>query len=51
VVPATTRTVELHWTVKPGTPHLSYDAAVTDYKAEYARRYLALMHSGQPTQP
>ena len=39
-----TRTVQLHWTVKPNTPHMSYDRAVKDYEAEYARRYQILMH-------
>jgi hypothetical protein len=39
--------VDLHWTVKPNTPHLSYDRAVADYTAEYARRYEVLMH-GEP---
>lgn len=43
-VPAGTRTIEFHWTVKPGAPRMSYDRAVADYKAEYARRYQALMH-------
>jgi hypothetical protein len=43
-VPAGTHTIELHWTVKPNTPRLSYDRAVAGYKAEYARRYQAQMH-------
>jgi len=43
-VSAATRTIELHWAVKPNTPQLSYDRAVTAYKAEYARRYQELMH-------
>jgi hypothetical protein len=30
--------------VKPDTPHLSYDNAVSAYKAEYARHYQAFMH-------
>ena len=46
-VPGSARTIELHWTVKPNTLPLSYDHAVVDYKAEYARRYQALMH-GEP---
>jgi hypothetical protein len=46
-IPAGTRTVELHWTVKPGTPQLSYNHAVAAYKAEYARRYQALMHGNE----
>jgi hypothetical protein len=43
-VSAGTREIRFHWTVKPGTPHLSYEQAVEDYKAEYARRYQVLMH-------
>jgi len=43
-VSAATRVIELHWTVKPDTPHLSYDNAVSAYKAEYARHYQAFMH-------
>jgi len=45
-VPATTHVVELRWSTKPNASHLSYEAAVADYKAEYARRYQALMHGG-----
>jgi hypothetical protein len=48
-VPATTRTIELHWSVKPNAARLSYDSAVADYKAEYSRRYQALMHNGGAT--
>jgi hypothetical protein len=40
--------LHLHWTVKPKTTHLSYERAVSDYKAEYARRYQTLMH-GMPS--
>ena len=43
-VAAETKTIELHWTVKPSTPHMSYTSAVAAYKAEYARRYHELMH-------
>jgi hypothetical protein len=43
-VPAQTQTVVLQWSVLPNAPHLSYDGAVQDYEAEYARRYQALMH-------
>jgi hypothetical protein len=50
-VPAGTRTVELHWTVKSGTPQLSYDRAVAAYKAEYARRYQAWMHGESAPKP
>jgi hypothetical protein len=44
VVAPETRTIELRWAVQPGTPRLSYEAAVASYKAEYARRYETLMH-------
>jgi len=46
-LPATAREVHLSWTVKPNTPHLSYQQTVDAYKAEYARRYQILMH-GEP---
>jgi hypothetical protein len=36
--------IHLHWTPRPDAPHMSYDRAVADYKAEYARRYQELMH-------
>jgi hypothetical protein len=50
-VSSATRNVELHWIVKSNTPHLSYDAAVSDYKTEYGRRYQVLMHSTPRAQP
>jgi hypothetical protein len=43
-IPPTARELRLRWTVKPGSAHLSYEKAVADYEAEYARRYEALMH-------
>ncbi|MGP8251488.1 MAG: hypothetical protein ACLQHF_05590 [Terracidiphilus sp.] len=43
-VAAGTKEINLRWTVKPNTPHMSYESAVASYKAEYARRYQALMH-------
>lgn len=43
-VPASTRVIVLHWMVKSGAPHLSYEATVASYKAEYTRRYQFLMH-------
>ena len=42
-VPASAREIHLNWTVKDA-PALSYERAVEDYKAEYARRYQVLMH-------
>jgi hypothetical protein len=39
-----TRNINIRWTLKPDGPRLSYDRAVADYKAEYARRYQILMH-------
>jgi hypothetical protein len=43
-VPASAREIHLHWVNKPSPPSLSYEHAVQDYKAEYARRYQVLMH-------
>ena len=43
-VPAGTKEIDLHWSVKANTPHMSYENSVAAYKAEYARRYQALMH-------
>jgi hypothetical protein len=43
-VPPSTRELRLHWQVRPDAPHMSYEQAVNDYKAEYARRYNVLMH-------
>jgi len=43
VSPAT-KEVCIHWTLKPGTSHQSYESAVREYKTEYARRYRVLMH-------
>ncbi len=39
-----TKNVQIRWTLKSNAPSLSYDSAVRDYKAEYARRYQILMH-------
>jgi hypothetical protein len=44
VVAPTSREIHLHWSMKPNAPDMSYDRAVADYKAEYARRYQELMH-------
>jgi len=44
VVAPTTKLVALKWHLKAGTDTFSYDHAVADYKAEYARRYNQLMH-------
>jgi len=43
-VSPSTKLVHIHWTLKPNAPSLSYDRAVKEYKAEYARRYQILMH-------
>jgi hypothetical protein len=45
-VPPGTKEIRLRWTVRAGTPALSYKSAVEDYKTEYARRYQVLMHGG-----
>jgi hypothetical protein len=44
VVAPNAREIHLHWSPRPNAPHMSYDRAVADYKAEYARRYQELMH-------
>jgi hypothetical protein len=44
IVSPLTREIRLGWTVKRNTPRLSYESAVENYKAEYARRYRELMH-------
>ncbi|MGA3263241.1 MAG: hypothetical protein ABSC47_04260 [Terracidiphilus sp.] len=36
--------IRLRWTLQPNIPVMSYDRAVREYKAEYARRYRVLMH-------
>ncbi|MGB6830715.1 MAG: hypothetical protein WBE41_21895 [Terracidiphilus sp.] len=43
-VAAGTKEIDLRWTLKRDTPRMSYENAVAAYKAEYARRYQALMH-------
>ncbi len=43
-VPPGTKEIRLSWTVKSDAPRMSYQHAVDDYKAEYARRYNELMH-------
>lgn len=43
-LPAAAKELRLRWTVKSGTPQMSYESAVDAYKAEYARRYAILMH-------
>lgn len=48
VVSPTAKEIRLQWTVKSDAQHLSYQAAVDAYKAEYARRYRMLMHGDTP---
>ncbi len=43
-IPPATKSVTLHWTMKPGMPKMSFAKTVKDYEAEYARRYQILMH-------
>jgi hypothetical protein len=43
-VPAETKVVDMRWHRAEGTPALSYEDAVRNYEAEYARRYNVLMH-------
>jgi hypothetical protein len=43
-LPSNAREIHLHWVNMPDRPALSYERAVDEYKAEYARRYRTLMH-------
>ncbi len=44
ILPADTKAVRLHWSMRADAPTMSYQKTVDDYKAEYARRYAILMH-------
>ena len=44
ILPADTKAVRLHWSLRADVPKMSYQKTVDDYKAEYARRYAILMH-------
>jgi hypothetical protein len=48
VAPSTAREIHLRWKLKSNPPSMSYQQAVDDYKAEYARRYNVLMHGEEP---
>lgn len=50
-VPASTRAINLHWTIKPEPSRLSYLSAVAAYEGEYARRYQAVMHGEAAPKP
>lgn len=43
-MPAGTKEVRVHWSLKADAPQMSYQKTVDAYKAEYARRYAILMH-------
>ena len=43
-LPADAREVRIHWVNGTNPPALSYERAVNEYRAEYARRYQMLMH-------
>ena len=49
-LPVDAKQVRLRWTRRAGTPAMSYDRAVEDYKAEYKRRYDRFIQTGE-TQP
>lgn len=49
ILPVNARQVEISWTKKPGAPQMSYATAVSDYKAEYRRRYNDWLRMGQTT--
>ena len=44
ILASNAKEIHLHWSRRPAAPAMSYDRAVADYKAEYARRYQQLMH-------
>jgi len=43
----TARAVKIKGSIKPGTPDLSYENAVRDYKKEYRARYQEFLRTGQ----
>jgi hypothetical protein len=45
-----TRELTLRGHIKPGTPALSYDVAVEQYKQEYRRRYEEFLRTGLRSQ-
>lgn len=48
MLPVNARNVELRWSVPAeGLPPLNYEKAVTDYKAEYQRRYQEFLRTGK----
>lgn len=49
-VPAGTKVVRLKWHRRADTPALSYESAVKNYEAEYARRYQVFMHGDAAAQ-
>ena len=48
-VPTNAEKVRINWTALKDAPDLSYARAVTEYKAEYRRRYEQWQRTGQPT--
>ncbi len=47
VVPAGTKTLQLQWTRRELAKPYSYEAAVREYRAEYARRYAEFLKTGK----
>ena len=50
VLPPSTRTLRVTGRVRAGTPELSFDQAVEQYKREYARRYEIFLRTGSATE-
>ncbi len=46
VVPTGATQIEVQGRIKPGTPRMSYEQAVDDYKAEYRKRYAKFLETG-----
>jgi len=47
ILTPSTRAVKIKGSIKPGTPELSYENAVRDYKKEYRARYQEFLRTGQ----
>jgi hypothetical protein len=46
ILPASTREVKLRGRIKPGTPQMSFDQTVDDYKREYKAKYQEFVRTG-----
>jgi hypothetical protein len=46
-VPVTAKQIRVDGRIRPGTPVMSFDQAVTDYRQEYRRRYELFLRTGE----